>query len=240
MKKKIEAPPPSTDGALDKIVNRVSQFTKVQRILICVAMFLAVTALFANFSFKPKYEDYTRLNTELAELETKLNEYQKVATLLEEVRKKKEEAEVKYKKGLRLLPDQEEIPELLDGVAKIGKDVNVGITSFRPGEKTTGAELYAIKPLNIEIAGSYHNIALFFDRLAKLFRIVTLLEFKLEPAKRSTQVGADSDLLAATMKANAYVFVENKPSEPKEGGQAAGTDQGKEAATKADENAKPK
>lgn len=240
MKKSETAPSNATGGALDKIVDRVSQFTKVQRILICLAMFAACMAAFGSLSYKPKWDAYTKLNGELSELSAKVSEYEKVANILDDVRKKKEAAEVKYKKGLRLLPDQEEIPELLDGIAKVGKDVNVGIISFRPGEKTPGAELYAVKPIDLEIAGSFHNIALFFDRLAKLFRIVTLLEFRLEPVKRSTPAGADSDLLSATMKANTYVFVENKPGETKEGGQAAGTDQGKEAATKADENAKPK
>lgn len=237
--KKPEIKVSSDQSNLDKIVNRVSQFTKVQRILICVALFLVIFGLFGYFDYKPKYEEYTRLNEELVALEQKYDEYQKVAKDIDKVRKQKEDAEVKYKKGLLLLPDQEEIPELLDGIAKAGKDVNAAIISFRPGEKTAGTDLYEIKPIDLTIAGSFHNVALFFDRMAKLFRIVNILEFHLSPSKSSTQA-ADSDLISATMKANAYVFVESKPGEGKEGGKDAGTEQGKEAATKADEKEKPK
>ena len=232
-------------GALDKVVNRVSQFTKIQRILICVVMFVACGAAFTLMSYKPKFDEYAKLGEDLAALEQKLADYQKVANDLDKVRELKEEAEQNYKKGLRLLPDQEEMPELVDGMSKAAKEVNVEVLNFLPHDKVAGTELYAVKPIDMEVSGSYHNIALFLDRISKLFRIVVIKEFRITPLKSAPQAGqqgaaVDSSMLQAAMKAETYMFVESKPGEGNEGGKDAGKEPGKEAPKTADEKAKPK
>jgi Tfp pilus assembly protein PilO len=51
-----------------------------------------------------------------------------------------------------------------------GRDaVNLTIKSFRPAPTVT-KQLHAEWPINLELDGTYHNLALFFDRVGKFTR----------------------------------------------------------------------
>jgi type IV pilus assembly protein PilO len=50
---------------------------------------------------------------------------------------------------------------------------NLTIKSFKPAPVVT-KQLHAEWPINLELDGTYHNLAIFFDRVGKFTRIVNI------------------------------------------------------------------
>jgi type IV pilus assembly protein PilO len=186
---------------------KVAAIGRLQRILICVTLFLILGGSFYMFFYKPKQEELNKLKDEYEVIQTKLFTARAVAKDFDEFQKKYEDAQMKFKLALRLLPEKQEIPSLLEGVSKSGKDSGLEFQLFQPGPEVNKG-FFAEIPVNVRISGGYHNIALFFDRIAKLPRIVNVLNIAMQaPA-------ATPDILSASCTAVTYRFLETAQAPP--------------------------
>jgi len=89
----------------------------------------------------------------------------------------------------RIVPDEKEVDtfmKLLDAEAS-----KAGIELRRyTAQPTSSKEFYTEVPFEIEIDGSYHSMLNFFDRVAKLERIVNVSNLQVANTKRSTEAKA--------------------------------------------------
>jgi type IV pilus assembly protein PilO len=77
-----------------------------------------------------------------------------------------------------LLPEENEMPNLLRKVTAAGKQSGVEFTLFKP-EARVPHEFYADNPVSLKIEGGYHQTGVFLSRLANLDRIVNVDNLKL-------------------------------------------------------------
>jgi type IV pilus assembly protein PilO len=131
--------------------------------------------------------------------------------------------EKKLTVALRQLPDSKELPVLLTDVTSLGKNAGLEFRAFRPQQEIRKA-FYAEVPIDIEFSGNFHDIATFFDQLARLPRIVNISELEMSIKKETST----STLLAVEGKATTFRFVEPEPepqpdpkAKPGRGGQRA-------------------
>jgi len=186
---------------------KVAAIGRLQRILICVGLFLILGGSFYMFFYKPKQEELNKLRDEHEVIQTKLFTARAVARDFEEFQKKYEDAEMNFKLALRLLPEKQEIPSLLEGVSKSGKESGLDFLLFQPSPEIIKG-FYAEIPVSLRISGGYHNIAVFFDRIAKLPRIVNVLNIAMQaPA-------ATPGILSASCTAVTYRFLETAAAPP--------------------------
>jgi type IV pilus assembly protein PilO len=109
-----------------------------------------------------------------------------VAANLHEFEEEIARLELKLSKVLRQLPDKKELEVLLTDISNAGKKAGVEIKSFkRLAEVEQG--FYAEVPIAIELEGGYHDIARFFDMVAKLPRIVNMGSLKMKVASESLE-----------------------------------------------------
>jgi type IV pilus assembly protein PilO len=81
--------------------------------------------------------------------------------------------EAKFQEVTKQLPESKEIPDLLRQVSNKGRDSGLDITLFRQqGENIK--ELYADVPVEMAVRGGYHQLALFFEKVRQLDRIVNI------------------------------------------------------------------
>jgi len=104
------------------------------------------------------------------------------------------------------LPTTSEIPKLLKSITKLGNDSDLEFLLFSP-EKQVSKEFYVEIPVSMEVRGSYHNVATFFDKVGKLDRIVNVVNVNMTPLE------AYSTYLKTTCKAVTYRFKEVKEAE---------------------------
>ncbi len=77
-----------------------------------------------------------------------------------------------------LLPEENEMPNLLRKVTAAGKQSGIEFTLFKP-EARVPHEFYTDNPVSLKIEGGYHQTGVFLSRLANLDRIVNVGDLKL-------------------------------------------------------------
>ena len=91
-----------------------------------------------------------------------------------------------------VLPEEKDAAELLRRLQTMAVQSNLTIRAFRP-EATVTQQLHAEWPIALELDGTYHNLASFFDRVAKHQRIVNITGLQV---RGKPQPGPDSTITA--------------------------------------------
>jgi type IV pilus assembly protein PilO len=83
---------------------------------------------------------------------------------------------------LRQLPGKTQVPSLLEDISDTVAAAGLKQELFKPG-KETEKQFYAVLPIQMKLAGSYHQFGEFVSDIAALSRIVTLHDIQIKPAK---------------------------------------------------------
>ena len=196
-----------TAKGVSSFFNKIEELSKVQRILIFSGVFIAIIAIFVFLLYKPKLAQISALKKQLKTLEQKLVVAKKNAADLKKFQKKMQEAEVQFKTAMRALPEKEEIPSLLTSISRSGLDVGLEFLLYEPKSEVR-KEFYAEIPVAMKVKGGYHDLAVFFDKVARLSRIVNIKNIEMGRDKDSTD-------LNTSCTAVTYKFVEPAPPQKK-------------------------
>jgi type IV pilus assembly protein PilO len=123
-----------------------------------------------------------------------------------------QEAEAQFKTAMKALPERQEIPSLLTSISRSGQDVGLNFSLFAP-KPDVPREFYAEIPVEIKATGGYHDLAVFFDKVARLPRIVNIKSLGMEMNKKKG-VNLDPLDLQMSCKAVTYKFVEPPRKQP--------------------------
>lgn len=77
-----------------------------------------------------------------------------------------------------LLPEQREITNVLQGLQDTAGESRLIMMRFSPREDTQQEAIMA-KPVEVEVDSNFTNLRAFFEKMAKLQRIVSITDFKL-------------------------------------------------------------
>jgi type IV pilus assembly protein PilO len=159
--------------------DKIGELTKIQRILICALANLIVISGFVYFSYYPKFEQIDRLGTLHEKLKSELETAKINASQLKKLRRDMKKAESNFKIASKALPETKEISSLLTNISKSGQDSGLEFLLFQPNSDES-TDFYAEIPVLIQVKGGYHNLALFFDRVSRLSRIVNIKDIDIE------------------------------------------------------------
>ena len=196
-------PTQGTTTGVESFFAKIEKLSKVQRILIFSVVFIAIIVIFVFLLYKPKLAEISKLDKQLKALEKKLVVAKKNAADLEMFQKKMREAEVQFKEAMKALPEREEIPSLLTSISRSGQDVGLEFLLFQPKSEVR-KEFYAEIPVAMNVKGGYHDLALFFDKVARLSRIVNIRNISMSRAGKTLD-------LNTSCTAVTYKFVEPDP-----------------------------
>ncbi|MCP4596492.1 type 4a pilus biogenesis protein PilO [Neptuniibacter sp.] len=100
---------------------------------------------------------------------------------LDALRKQMEDVEERFAELKKQLPTEKEVPGLLDDITNLGTDSGLDIGSIALASEKK-KEFYIELPININVAGSYHQMGQFVSGIAALPRIVTLHDYSISPS----------------------------------------------------------
>ena len=109
--------------------------------------------------------------------------------------------------ALTELPSDREIPGLLKGISQLGKKVGLEVRRFTPLPEER-REYVAEVPVELEVEGSFHEVAMFFDRLSKMNRVVYVQDIEMG---RAVERGGKVSLTVAG-KAVTFRFLSDEDS----------------------------
>lgn len=198
---------------MDELIARISKVPLAQRVLV-LALVMVLIAIGTYLLFvSPLEEQIARHASTIDRLDGDLTRKRVIARNLSRYRIEVERLKQRLNEALTELPNEAEIPELLEKVAALVEQSDCEMNAFEPQEPKN-QDFYARIPVEMKITGNYHSIAVFFDKVSKLARIVNVTDIKLqEPKLENKKVVLTAEFLATTFK-----FVERKESSGTETG----------------------
>jgi type IV pilus assembly protein PilO len=121
----------------------------------------------------PARADMTSRQSQLVALKADIVKGQTTARKLPEFRTQVAELEARLAGLKAVLPEEKDAADLLNRMQTVAAQSNLTIKSFKPGATVT-KQLHAEWPITLELDGTYHNLALFFDRVGRFTRIVNI------------------------------------------------------------------
>ena len=115
----------------------------------------------------------------------------KQAVNLEVLRKQKEQVTQYVSQLEKQLPSKAEMDALLSDINQAGVGRGLQFELFKPGAVAV-KEYYAELPINIRLAGNYHDLGSFTSDISNLPRIVTLNNLNIQLQEKSGQLAMDA------------------------------------------------
>ena len=115
-----------------------------------------------------------------------------------------------------VLPEEKDAADLLRRLQTVAAQSNLDIRSFRPNPTVT-KQLHAEWPITLELQGTYHNLALFFDRVGKFTRIINITGVDIRGRERPSA----NLTITATCIATTFVLLDKPAAGGGRGGRGA-------------------
>jgi len=182
------------------LFEKVEKIKMPVRIAIFLGTLVFLAGLFFYFVYLPKTEQIASTRAEIAKLQQKLNQALVRVRSLKKFEAEYAEVDAQFQEALKLLPNTKEIPSLLKSITQLGTDSQLDFLLFSP-QRERPQDFFMEIPVSIEVSGTYHNVAIFFDKVGQMERIVNILNVSMTPAKdRSTQLTTRCDAVTYRFK----------------------------------------
>jgi len=192
------------------IQEKLSSLTSVQKALLFAGTLLAMATLFYFLEFESQLDTLTRLKNQISEQQRKLASLKAAQVKVLALEQELVQSEEELSKLLMLLPEQKEIPGLLENVSRLGAKVGLENILFQPQPEVL-QEFYAVIPIRLDLLGTFNDLGVFLDNISKLNRIL-----KVQSITLTRQKDKKASLLQVACTLVTYRFLE-KP-EPKKAG----------------------
>ncbi len=148
---------------------------------------LLVAATLVGFYFyvvDPKTVELEAVQGQVAQLDTEIQNLTLKVKHLDELVAASKQLEIELAAKKERLPPEEEAVMLLKQVSDLGLRLGLDVRLWKPGAQAEDpSKLFIRMPINVEVAGGYHTAAIFFDRISKLSRIVTVQDVRIGAAR---------------------------------------------------------
>jgi type IV pilus assembly protein PilO len=171
-------------------------------LVVGIVLFLLTNQLW----LKPLRETRTQKEGQLAELQTKIQEGRSAKAKLPQFREEVRRLELELEKLLRILPARRNTPDLLRRIRTLTEQGDFELLRFTPGN-FVDQEFYSEWPIGISLEGTYHNLALFFDRIRRFSRIINVENLGVE----AIQSPGSPHTIRAGFTAKTFVYKEPEP-----------------------------
>lgn len=149
------------------------------RIAVCVLLVVLVFAGTYYFKIKDLNTQLDRVVAEESSLRKSFEQKSFEAANLDDYRQQMREMEAAFDALLSRLPEDTEVPGLLEDIDARGSESGLNINSITLGDEQE-TEFYVELPISINVEGGYHDMGSFISGVAGMPRIVTLHDFNIE------------------------------------------------------------
>ena len=157
----------------DEKLEQLAKVPKAIRLTVVGVLLAGIVGGYWHASYQPAQARRAELVAESRALQRTLNNARSVANNLPAFEAEVAELERDLDLALRQLPNRKQFEDLLQDISTAGKKVGVAIKSI-DRSKEVDRDFYAEVPFNLELEGTYHDLARFFEMVAALPRIVNV------------------------------------------------------------------
>lgn len=183
----------------------LKHLTRTQKFVTLALIVVILVGGFVWFVFIPKNNEIARIGEEISDLNNAINIHRIKVRKLVLLRSENTALQLKLAELKEQLPPEAEVEVLLRQISELGGRTGLEFKLWRPAAKVRDPSgLYIRIPVNIEVAGGYHSLALFFDKISQLSRIVNVSNIRMT----SPKVEKGQIIIQTSFSATAFASVE--------------------------------
>jgi type IV pilus assembly protein PilO len=176
-----------------------------------VALGLALIGGFWWFYAVPTQAEMVTRQQKLDALRVTIAKGTATANQLNQFRQQVAELEARLESLKAVLPEQKDVADLLRRIETLARQSNLAIQGFKPAPSVT-KQLHAEWPIALQLDGTYHNLAMFFDRVSKFSRIINVSNITIRAKEKSQP----NSTISVACVATTFVLLETaKPAAPR-------------------------
>ena len=188
---------------IEGLLDNIRDWPMTQKIGALIVAMLLVFVVDYLYVYSPKGEVLTGMQADLEQQQATLEQKRLKVNAREEEETRIRDLQADVKRAEARLPEGREIADLLSNIAASARAVGLDLTLFRQLPEAY-SEFYADVPVQMEMRGTYHELAAFMDRVKRLDRIVNVADIQL----RRPRVEGDVVLLDASCTATTFRFLD--------------------------------
>ena len=147
--------------------------------------------------FRPLGQEIQNKKVELEGLNQEIAKGRAAERKLSQFREEVKRLELELSKLLQILPSKRNTEELIKRIETLTRQGDFTLKTFKPGDFVQ-KDFYAEWPIQVAVEGTYHNLALFFDRMSRFSRIINVEDLKVNTLDAVPGKSIKSDFVAKT------------------------------------------
>lgn len=185
---------------MEQLINKILKASWAAKIGGVVLAAAVLTGLNWYLVIDDLQTSIVKREAERKKLEGDYIDKKQIADNLNEYRRQKELLEQRFEAALLELPNDRAIDEFLRQMNEVGIKSGLEITSVEPGSESK-EQFFARIPVKMNVAGNFHEVAVFFDSVGKLTRIVNVSDIRMtSPVKKNEKVVLNAEFQATTFR----------------------------------------
>lgn len=169
---------------MSQLLDRFSRLPRSQRGLVAVGVYLVLGAALFFALIAPTLEGIESERTRGRDLTMKRDQVRARAENRATFEAELETLAAELKQALTELPNDREIPGLLSEIDGLARKSGLDVRRFQPLPEVV-YEYYAEVPVQVAMDGGFHEVGIFFDRVGKMGRIVSVQDVEMSDPKES-------------------------------------------------------
>ncbi len=184
----------------------LSELPPKQQWMVSVVLCSVLLGIYYVQFWRPNQAQATQIANQIQTLRAEVQEMQAVAVNLPELREEMDLLDHRLEVLSHILPEEFETANLLRGVGTIANQSNLDIRDLAFRDPVP-YEFYAESPIELELVGSFHDLARFFDRVGKFSRIINIDKVDIKSSS------ADAGTVEAKVTAMTFIFLDDGTDE---------------------------
>lgn len=159
---------------IDALVDRLVSLTRTQRKGIYIGAYVLIVVMYLMLFLFPAYSDIQTFEEDKQRYQADLDLIKNKVGSIADLEAESVQLKMLLDDAKEALPEGKEIPELIGEISERGRKVGLEISKFNPlGESYSDTNTFVAEvPISLAVEGSFHDVAIFFDRLSDMDRIV--------------------------------------------------------------------
>lgn len=185
---------------MEELLNRYIQVPERVRYGVVCGIVVVLCVLHFLLVYSGQQSNVADLEEQFRILENKQAEKSAYAANLPKYQSRFDELMLSLTTARAMLPDNPDVPQFLAQLGNAARDVGLTVDRFEP-KSEIAQDFYAEIGFGMKVHGSYHDIAMFIDQMARIDRIVNVTALQMnQPKVENQKIILASDFLVKTYR----------------------------------------
>lgn len=177
--------------------------------VIGIVIFIAIVAVVLQLPVKNLKGEISQLDKELQNLQTEIQKGEAARARLNSLQEEVAKLDKKLQELFIMLPSKRETHVILKRIKSLAEEGDFSFKSFVPNQNFIDKEFYYEWPISVSLDGTYHNLAIFFDKLRTLPRIINVSDMSIKSITKKEQ----RSTISSKIELLSYIYKEEEEEE---------------------------